>query len=135
MIQGKCGAVKYALEFNTFTTGSSWNEPALKAVYHEGLSSAILSKMAYHDKQKSLNMFTDLAILFGHLLWRYLPPQSLEKLSSDPNQMESMQIGHTKLTGFKTERPQRVGLCLTVAAVHTKSPSNQFVQLNNSLQP
>lgn len=60
--------VEYALKFHALTTRSRWNEPALKAVFCQGLDSLILTELACCDEQQTLDSLTDLAIKLDNLL-------------------------------------------------------------------
>lgn len=66
--QGNQSAVEFALTFHTLAGGSGWNEPVLKAAYHQDLNQDILMELAYRDDQASLNSLVDLSIHFDHLL-------------------------------------------------------------------
>lgn len=64
--RGDRRVVEYTLEFCTVEAGSGWNEPALKAMFRQGLCPEVLSKMACQDEHLSLDALIDLAIHLDH---------------------------------------------------------------------
>lgn len=52
--RGGKGATDYVLEFRMLVAGSSWNKPALKAVFHQGLTVDILTELACRVDQAFL---------------------------------------------------------------------------------
>lgn len=66
--QGKRRVAGYALEFCTIATGSSWNEPALKAAFWQGLNPQVLTELVCQNEQAKVNTLINLAICLDNLL-------------------------------------------------------------------
>lgn len=66
--QGKHRPAKYALKFCTLAAENGWNEPALKAVFRQGLNENIRTEMVCRDDEASLDSMIDLTIHLDNLL-------------------------------------------------------------------
>lgn len=53
--QGKCFTAECALEFRTLAPGSRWNEPAMKAAFHQGLNVKMLKELVCCEDKVSLH--------------------------------------------------------------------------------
>lgn len=47
--QGSSSVANYAIQFRILAKGSSWNEPALTVLFHEGLNADIQLELFYMD--------------------------------------------------------------------------------------
>lgn len=84
-------AAESALNF--WEAGSGWNEPDLKATYGQGLNTDLLTELACHDDQLSLDMLIDKSICLG----TFLHNQGAKKMNvspmPDPQTIKPMQLG------------------------------------------
>lgn len=60
--QGNLSTAEYGLRFHTLATGSGWNELALKIVYRQGLNEELLTEIACHNDQLTLDALIDISI-------------------------------------------------------------------------
>lgn len=73
MTQGSCCVAEYGLQLRTIAARSEWNEPALKAVFHQGLNPEIVTELACRDKHLTLDSLNDLTIRLDRLLQSRCP--------------------------------------------------------------
>lgn len=88
--------VYHTFDFRTLTAGSRWNEPVLKAVFHQGLNAKALKELACHNNV-SLDSLKDLSIHLDNLNRNQQP--CLEAVSPVPpvDQGDPMQFRIAKL--------------------------------------
>lgn len=53
---------EFTLNFWTLADGSGWNEPTLKAAYHQGLNASIIPELACWDDQAILHSLIDMSV-------------------------------------------------------------------------
>lgn len=98
------------MEFHTLAAERGWNEPALKATFHQGRNSEILTKLACQDDEATVDLLIDLAICIDNLVV-YRRAIHVVIPQATTSQEEPMQIGNTYL--YSDERAQQCqeGLC------------------------
>lgn len=92
------------LRVHTLASGSGWNEPALKAVYHWGLNTEILNEMACRATERTLDSLTDLAFCLDMLLWPWLSSRSVSHFPEWNLADKPMHISQTQFSSMEKER-------------------------------
>lgn len=95
--QGKRRAAEYALEFHIIASGSEWNELALKVEFQQGLNTEVLTELACHDKQMTLNSLIDLATSLDNLIQNHCNYLKSATPPSPVDTPEPMQITRAKV--------------------------------------
>lgn len=130
--KGSSSVADYSIQFCILTAGSSWNEPALVALFRMGLSTEIVLELSCTDADLDLNGCISLAIqldqyLRGNGYCPCSPPQSrgrgrsrdlLLELTSKPcsqlgeTHQDPMEVGMSRLPAEERQRRLDQGLCL-----------------------
>lgn len=98
--------VEYALEFQTLSTESVWNE----AVFWQGLNLNIITELAFRDKGASLDDLINLAVRLDNLPQHHRP----KTVSSTPARelvIEPVQLNNTHLNPNERMRRWQDNLC------------------------
>lgn len=124
--QGTRSVAEFAIEFRTLASESGWDQRALKATFHQALSSELKDELAFRDPSPDLESLIDVAIRVDHRLRErqqerrretglYRPQESSNTVEPPwkPNDLEEpMQLGRTKLTQTERDRRMRERRCL-----------------------
>ncbi|KAK3565403.1 hypothetical protein QTP86_007939 [Hemibagrus guttatus] len=119
--QGSDLAANYANKFCTLAAQSGWNDVALWAVFHEGLSPALQTELACWEDATSLSQYVATAIRLDNLLHQHRtgarpPVLSHPRLRPDyprPREEapEPMQLGRSRLMEREHQRHAQMRLC------------------------
>ncbi|KAK3522827.1 hypothetical protein QTP86_004675 [Hemibagrus guttatus] len=121
LCQGSDSAAYYAIKFRTLAAQSGWNDVALWAVFHEGLSPALQTELACREDATSLSQYVATAIRLDNLLHQHCaeacpPVSSRPRLRLDyprpcEEAPEPMQLGKSRLTEREHQRHTQMRLC------------------------
>ena len=67
--QGSRCVADYAVEFRTLVVDANWNEPALRAAFHNGLEDAVKDELAVRRVTRFLSEFMGMTISLDNRLW------------------------------------------------------------------
>lgn len=102
---------EFALEFCTIAMGSSWNEPALKIAFWQGLDPRVLTELACSDKQTTLDTLIDLSIHLDNLLCSRPTLQHAIAKTPSFEAPTPMDICCTRLTSSERDCRRKEGRC------------------------
>uniref|UniRef100_A0A3B1IFZ4 CCHC-type domain-containing protein n=1 Tax=Astyanax mexicanus TaxID=7994 RepID=A0A3B1IFZ4_ASTMX len=115
--QDSDSVANYALTFRTLAAQSGWNEASLITAFRRGLSEDIQTELACRDDSLSLDDLIKMASRLDVLLQSrrhasrsqraYVMPQIVSG-----EEVESMQLGHARLSQVERQRRLEGGLCL-----------------------
>lgn len=106
--QGSRRAAEYARKFCTLVAESTWNESALKAIFHKALNNNVLTELV--RRESTLEFLIDLAIKLDNLLLD-CQPRTYESHRPKLPVPEPMQLGSMQVSPTKRIRWRREGLC------------------------
>ncbi|KAB5579656.1 hypothetical protein PHYPO_G00197480 [Pangasianodon hypophthalmus] len=117
--QGTKPAADYAVKFRTLAAQSGWNDPALLAVFREGLCPALQAEMACRSTDVTLSEYITTAIHLDNLLRqqrrtshpRYEPRVREDYSRPREEGPEPMQLGGTRVSLEERQRRARRNLC------------------------
>ena len=133
--QGNSTAADYTLSFRTLAAQTGWKEEPLRLIYRKGLNPNLQGELACRDDGKTLKQIMELAIRLDNLLRsRRTPLRSSPLECTLPSaELESMQIGYTRLSTAERERRCRNHLCMYCGeAGHLKATCPVNPALKNS---
>ncbi|KAK3525903.1 hypothetical protein QTP70_010958 [Hemibagrus guttatus] len=121
--QGKLTVTEYALQFRTLAAKSGWNEQALLAAYHQGLSPQVRLHLAAHEDMIGLERLIQLSIRVATHMQSCVPrsqgqspPYTTrdqpEPVSPPEPAPEPMQLGTMHLNPAEQQRRLTQSLCL-----------------------
>ncbi|KAK3544185.1 hypothetical protein QTP86_008287 [Hemibagrus guttatus] len=121
--QGKLMVTEYAIQFRTLAAKSGWNEQALLAAYHQGLSPQVRLHLTAHEDTIGLERLIQLSIRVAtrmqscvHRSQDQLRPYNRrdrpEPVSPPEPAPEPMQLGTTHLNPAERQRRLTQSLCL-----------------------
>ena len=132
--QGLRSVADYTIEFRTLSAESGWNDAALRAVFHQGLTETMKDELASRDEPTDLEQLISLSIRLDNRLRerrRERVPRSqprplspLRRPQSPPprtpaspgthlnSEPEPMQLGRARLTPEERARRRAEGACL-----------------------